>query len=96
MSELPDDGYKAYLESEANGRRALDKTEWVENLRRELIERRDGMEYGAYPDEKALIGSVVEDLRILSHNLAVRRGEASREFIGFADYHYENADQSSR
>ena len=71
-----------------------EKTEWVEELRAQLIEwqREAGHDY---PDERLFVSSLVKDLRLLSHNLAVREGEnIPQEYILFPDYHYENGNRA--
>lgn len=72
----------------------LAKTEWVEELRAQLIEWQRAVG-DDYPDERLFVSSLVKDLRLLSHNLAVRDGaDVRREYILFSDYHYENGNRA--
>ena len=95
---LPEDDDKALAESNARRRRRrATKTEWVEEIRIEFYHYMANINYAdytdatPYPDEQALMNSIVKDLAILSHNLAVRRGDADRGFIDIPHYHYNNA-----
>ena len=94
---LPDDDETALAESNARQRRAKADTEWVEEIRTELQEYLDNIndaddtDAAPYPGEQTLIKSIDKDLKILSHNLAVRRGDADRGYIDVPDYHGDNA-----
>lgn len=98
MTELPEDDETALAESFAQQRSAKAKTVWVEDIRTKLQKSLDNIndadDTGAtpYQDEQVLIKSINKDLEILSHNLAVRRGDdAGRGLIANPEYHYQNA-----
>jgi hypothetical protein len=99
MTELPTDDYRSLIESVALERDSEAKTEWVVDMRNELLDFvirvtvTDVID-GAVPyqDEQILIRSIRKDLKILSQNLAVRRGDISEEnYIDIPDYHQDNA-----
>ena len=85
--------------------RGRGSTEWVEDIRktlREHVEQMEDEEVGPqagmeatvqrHPDESALICSVIDDLGILSHNLAVHRENdgVERGLIDIPDYHHDS------